>query len=121
MASTDSCAPGLAAAACGHPNDVDRRRIERALWQRVRYRYVRPAVRAAACGYCIESPCCSRRVDERGGTILIAWIEFLPESGRWRLYWRDHAQHAWRRHAEYVALAALLGDLNTDRARLFWP
>ncbi|MDA8389516.1 MAG: DUF3024 domain-containing protein [Gammaproteobacteria bacterium] len=106
---------------CGHPNDVDRRRIERALAHRARYRYVRPTVRAAACGYCIESPCCSRHVDDGGATILIAWIEFVPASGCWRLYWRDHAQQAWRGHAEYVALAALLGDLNTDRARVFWP
>ncbi len=121
MRETDGQARVLPVAGCAHPNDVDRRRIERALAHRLRYRYVRPRVQGLVNGYCIESPCCSRNVDEQGGTILIAWIEFVPASGRWRLYRRDHAQRAWRHHAEYVALAALLGEINTDRGRVFWP
>ncbi len=105
---------------CPHPNDVDRKRIERALAGRERYRYVTPAVRPAARGYRIESPCCSRNIDENGGTIDIAWIEYVPETGRWRLYRRDHGQNGWEYHAGYATLAALLSELNQDRRRVFW-
>lgn len=41
-----------------HPNDVDRKRIERAIKTRKRYRYVSPSVLAVSGGYRIESPCC---------------------------------------------------------------
>ena len=63
-----------------HPNDVDRKRIERALAARVRYRYVSPEVQADEAGYRIQSPCCSRNVDKAGGTIDI-WPLYLFHPG----------------------------------------
>jgi hypothetical protein len=105
---------------CPHPNDVDRKRIERALAGRERYRYVSPVVRPAECGYRIESPCCSRNIDESGGTIDIARIEYGPRLRSWRLYRRDHLQNDWEYYAEYATLAALLSELNQDRRRVFW-
>jgi hypothetical protein len=103
-----------------HPNDVDRKRIERALAGRARYRYVTPTVRAVAGGYRIESPCCSRNIDADGGTIDIAWIEFLAASQCWRLYRRNHDLAVWEPHAEYISLAMLLDELNHDSRRVFW-
>jgi hypothetical protein len=105
---------------CPHPNDVDRKRIERALAARERYRYVTPVVRPAERGYRIESPCCSRNIDADGGTIDIARIVFVAGLRTWQLYRRNHAQGAWEYYAEYATLAALLGDLNQDRKRVFW-
>ncbi len=105
---------------CPHPNDVDRKRIERALAARERYRYVTPAVRPAEHGYRIESPCCSRKIDESGGTIDIARIEYVPELRPWRLYRRDHRQNDWEFYAAYATLAVLLSELNQDRRRVFW-
>jgi len=52
-----------------HPNELDRRRIERALGSRKRYRYVSPIVRGVTGGYLVESPCCSRNIDAEGGVI----------------------------------------------------
>ncbi len=103
-----------------HPNDVDRKRIERALAGRERYRYVTPAVRPTERGYRIESPCCSRKIDEQGGIIDIARIEYAPESSGWRLYRRDHRMNDWEFYAEYATLAALLSELNQDQRRIFW-
>jgi hypothetical protein len=103
-----------------HPNDVDRKRIERALQGRARYRYVTPAVRPADNGYRIESPCCSRNIDADGGTIDIARIVFLAVQGVWQLYRRDHARQTWDYYAEYATLAALLNELNHDTCRAFW-
>ncbi len=105
---------------CPHPNDVDRKRIERALAGRERYRYVTPTVRPAERGYRIESPCCSRNIDENGGTIDIARIEYVSALSRWRLYRRDHRQNDWEYYADYATLAALLDELNQDRRRVFW-
>jgi hypothetical protein len=105
---------------CPHPNDVDRKRIERALAGRERYRYVTPAVRPAERGYRIESPCCSRNIDEDGGTIDIARIEHAPDLRAWRLYRRNHARREWEYYAEYATLAALLSELNQDQRRVFW-
>ena len=105
---------------CPHPNDVDRKRIERALAGRERYRYVSPAVRPVERGYRIESPCCSRNIDEQGGIIDIARIEYVPESSGWRLYRRDHRQNDWEFYAEYATLAVLLSELNQDQRRIFW-
>ncbi len=105
---------------CPHPNDVDRKRIERALANRGRYRYVTPVVRPAVRGYRIESPCCSRNVDQNGGAIDIARIEFGLQLCRWRLYRRDHRRNEWEFYAEYATLAALVNELNKDLRRAFW-
>ena len=105
---------------CMHPNDVDRKRIERALATRVRYRYVSPDVQADEAGYLIQSPCCSRNVDKSGGVIDIARLEYVAASQVWRLYRKDHAQRAWQFYKEFGALHALLQFLNSDPDRSFW-
>lgn len=102
------------------PNDVDRKRIERALAQRMRYRYVSPLVRSTADGYRIESPCCSRNIDRSGGVIDIALLRYRSESGAWQLYRKDHDQEQWVLDGEYGTLTAVLARLNTDPERLFW-
>lgn len=103
-----------------HPNDVDRKRIERALEARARYRYVSPEVRADAGGYRIESPCCSRNIDEAGGVIDIARLEYADDAQRWRLYRKDHGRGEWTLAGEFAVLAALLQVLNRDPERIFW-
>ena len=57
-----------------HPNEFDRKRIERAIKARKRYRYVTPRVAATANGYRIESPCCSRNIDPEGGVVDVALL-----------------------------------------------
>ena len=57
-----------------HPNDLDRKRIERALKSRKRYRYVTPSVTTTIGGYQIESPCCSRNIDRDGGVVDVALL-----------------------------------------------
>ncbi len=103
-----------------HPNDVDRKRIEKALSSRARYRYVNPEVRAIEGGYRIQSPCCSRNIDKKGGVIDIARLEYVNEFHRWRLYRKDHALHEWQLYGEFSALGALLQLLNRDPDRIFW-
>ncbi len=103
-----------------HPNDVDRKRIERALAQRQRYRYVSPYVRKEADGYRIESPCCSRNVDQDGGVIDIARLEYLGQGRSWLLYRRDHNLAQWLVEGEYGSLTAVLQKLNEDPQRIFW-
>ena len=103
-----------------HPNDVDRKRIERALATRVRYRYVSPDVQADEAGYRIQSPCCSRNVDKTGGVVDIARLEYVADSRAWRLYRKDHAQREWQFYKEFSALNALLQFLNRDPDRTFW-
>lgn len=103
-----------------HPNDVDRKRIERALENRARYRYVTPVVHPTTDGYRIVSPCCSRNIDPDGGDIDIARLEYLRLRRVWRLYRMQHATREWQYHAEFATLAALLEQLNHDPERLFW-
>lgn len=103
-----------------HPNEVDRKRIERALEQRRRYRYVAPRVLPESGGYRIESPCCSRTVDRDGGLIDIARLEYLPARRAWRLYRRDHGTARWLVEGECFTLKAALNELNEDPRRLFW-
>lgn len=110
-----------AAVGAQHPNEIDLRRITRALDARERYRYVSPHVSLAESGYHISSPCCSRRVDPQGGEIEIAWIEHIETSGWWRLHHRDHAAARWVPYAEFARLHELLAHLNRDPGRLFWP
>lgn len=113
-------ARGAAGLAGPQPNDVDRKRIERALAQRRRYRYVSPEVRAVDAGYRVTSPCCSRNIDKDGGVIDIALLEYAGETHRWRLYRKDHGRGLWLLYAEFNALAELLQRLNHDSERIFW-
>jgi hypothetical protein len=101
------------------PNQVDRKRIERKLKNRARYRYVHPSVISENGGYRIESPCCSRNVDHEGGVIDIARLEYA--NGVWRLYRKDHRQNLWLLHAETATLSAALDILLPDSERVFWP
>ena len=101
-----------------HPNDVDRKRIERALLERKRYRYVEPSVAPATDGYRITSPCCSRNIDQAGGLIDIARIEW--EAGVWTLFSRDHVCELWRMHTQASRLDRLMDCLNEDSKRVFW-
>lgn len=105
---------------CPHPNEFDLKRIERVISERQRYRYVSPEVCAVENGYEIRSPCCSRNIDKSGGVIDIARMEYLPQSGHWRLYSKMHVDGKWRFHAEYGTLSALLNELNLDPERRFW-
>lgn len=103
-----------------HPNELDRKRIQRALGQRLRYRYVSPSVRPEGDGYRIESPCCSRRIDKEGGVIDIARLEYLADANAWRLYCKDHGGGRWVMEGEYTTLTAVLNRLNEDSGREFW-
>lgn len=105
------------------PNELDLRRIERALEQRRRYRYVSPRVHAVPGGYRIDSPCCSRNVDPSGGVIDIAFIAHRPDAApdsAWQLYARDDAAGAWRLYAAHPRLADALACLCADPERRFW-
>jgi len=103
-----------------HPNEVDCKRIERALAQRHRYRYVSPEVCPSEQGYRIESPCCSRNVDKEGGVIDIALLEYAAASRIWRLHRKDHVHGTWLLYQEFETLAQLLQQLNLDPERIFW-
>lgn len=105
------------------PNELDLRRIERALEQRRRYRYVSPRVHAVPGGYRIDSPCCSRNVDPSGGVIDIAFIAHRPDAApdsAWQLYARDDGAGAWRLYAAHRRLADALACLCADPERRFW-
>ena len=101
------------------PDEVDWRRIERALEQRARYRYVRPAVEADAGGYRIVSPCCSRNIDPEGGTIDIARLEYDELAADWHLYSKNHDTLEWVPQAQ-GRLHEMLALLIADPARIFW-
>jgi hypothetical protein len=95
-------------------------RLARALRQRVRYRYVRPRVLREGTGFRIQSPCCSRKVDAKGGMIDIALL--LPgEENSWSLCSRDHANQTWVARFQNAALDTVLDVLCLDRDRQFWP
>jgi len=102
-----------------HPNAVDRKRIEKTLSERERYKYVAPKVLPDVDGYLIRSPCCSRNVDPNGGEIDIARIEY--QSGDfWHLYRKDDKNQSWRPHSDYLNLSALLASLIADPKKEFW-
>lgn len=103
-----------------HPNEFDRKRIERALEKRQRYRYVTPEVLTMDCGYVIRSSCCSRNIDPDGGVIDIAKLEFNPDRPCWWLYYKDHEIGHWIRQGEYASLPPILELLNQDPDRRFW-
>jgi len=110
----------IAAGSSPHPNDFDRRRIERALKARKRYRYVSPSVATVAGGYLVESPCCSRNIDPEGGVVDIALMLYDGDRAAWRLFRKNHAKRAWEFHSAHDRLIELLQELNEDPAREFW-
>jgi hypothetical protein len=104
----------------GQVHDLMQHRLERALRERVRYRYVQPNVRVEGESYRIESPCCSRKVDPTGGMIDIALL--VPHAGNsWCLCSRDHANHTWVARFQHESLDTALDLLCIDSDRQFWP
>lgn len=61
-----------------HPNELDRKRIERALISRKHYRYVLPSVTPVKAGYLIESPCCSRNIDNMAVRSMSRYFITMP-------------------------------------------
>jgi len=105
---------------CPHPNEFDRRRIERALKVRKRYRYVSPSVAAVVGGYRIQSPCCSRNIDPDGGIVDIALLLYDGSRAEWQLFRKDHGSGAWEAASRFDRLIELLELLNADPERKFW-
>ena len=99
--------------------DLDRRRIEHALGQRARYKYVAPRIEREGAGWKIVSPNCSRSVDPAGGDIDIAWFEPAPAGG-WQLHARDHPAHCWILKAQGLTLPQALAIVCEDAAREYW-
>lgn len=125
---------------------LDARRIERALAQRARYKYVRPRVVHEGLGWKVVSPNCSRNIDAQGGEIDIAWLvplESVPgrsqvdsspsgglarsdrsggsvHGGGWLLFSRDHAHDCWQLRHRESSLPAALARLCADPDREFW-
>ena len=98
---------------------LDACRIERALVQRTRYKYVRPRVVHEGLGWKVVSPNCSRNIDAHGGEIDIAWL--VPHSnGGWLLFGRDHARDCWQLRHREASLPAALARLCADPDREFW-
>ncbi len=103
-----------------HPNELDLRRIQRALKSRRRYRYVEPRVVKAAGGYRIESACCSRNIDKEGGVVDIALLLFDPARTLWQLFRKDHAAQAWVLESTDARLPEALDLITVDGERKFW-
>jgi hypothetical protein len=102
------------------PNEFDLRRIARMLETRARYRYVQPVVECIENGYCIQSPCCSRKIDATGGIIDVARLEYDAQHNVWNLYRKNHAQNRWEFHLKAQRLDVVMTWLNEDPARIFW-
>lgn len=100
-------------------------RLVRALRQRSRYLYVKPRVLREGPSLRIESPCCSRNVDPRGGVIDIALLTPIPSGGadvaQWLLFRRDHTRRCWEQHGDPAPLDELTELLCIDPDRVFWP
>jgi hypothetical protein len=108
---------------------LDRVRIEVALEQRARYRYVRPQVlpmdEDESRGWRIVSPNCSRSIDRQGGVIDIAWLQPVPDTaedtpGAWLLHARDHQRQCWVPPRRAASLPDALERLCADPLREFW-
>jgi len=101
-------------------HDLMQHRLEQALGERVRYRYVQPHVLLENGSYRIQSPCCSRKIDPTGGLIDIALL--VPHAGnRWCLCSRDHANNTWVARFQDESLDTVLDLLCVDSERQFWP
>lgn len=103
-----------------HPNDLDKKRIERAIKARKRYRYVTPRVLATEGGYRIESACCSRNIDPEGGIVDIALMLFDFDQGGWQLFRKNHGTSQWELDSTHGRLKEVLDLLNADDDRKFW-
>ena len=103
-----------------HPNDLDKKRIERAIAARKRYRYVTPRVLKTEGGYRIESACCSRNVDKDGGVVDIALVLFDPGDGRWLVHRKNHRAGTWELDSTHGRLTDALALINDDEDRRFW-
>lgn len=103
-----------------HPNELDRKRIERGLSARKRYLYVSPNVTPVRGGYLIESPCCSRNIDKNGALVDVALILYDSVSGIWKLFHKNHAGEVWEFYSLYHRLTPAIDELNADPERLFW-
>ncbi len=103
-----------------HPNDLDRKRIERALKARERYRYVKPRVTTTIGGYRIESPCCSRNIDREGGVIDVALLLYDADGARWELFNKNHETGRWQLDSTHERMPSALERLNVDSERTFW-
>jgi hypothetical protein len=103
-----------------HPNELDLRRIERALNDRKRYRYVSPRVHPVEGGYLIRSACCSRNIDPDGGEIDVALLRWHGSPPGWALMRRDHEADAWVLDGAFARLSELFDRLNSDPDRIFW-
>lgn len=112
--------PASATPRAAHPNELDRKRIERALGARKRYRYVSPTVSPVSGGYSIASPCCSRNIDPEGGIVDVALLLYDAAAAMWQLFRKDHATGAWALHSLHPRLPGLLELLNSDPDRIFW-
>lgn len=113
-------ATAITGAEAEHPNELDVRRILRALAARSRYRYVTPRVEPVAGGYLIVAPCCSRNIDAEGGPIEIALLRPCPDAGTWRVLAKDHKLGQWHEEAECARLSEALALINRDPDRRFW-
>ncbi|MCK1417296.1 MULTISPECIES: DUF3024 domain-containing protein [unclassified Bradyrhizobium] len=99
-----------------HPNELDRKRIERALISRKHS----PSVTPVKAGYLIESPCCSRNIENDGGQMEVALFHYDAVSGIWKLFFKNHARGSWKFYSIFHRLASAIDELNTDPERLFW-
>jgi hypothetical protein len=111
--------PPASGVVCDAPEFV-RRRIERALRERARYRYVHPEVLCTGDGWLVVSPCCSRTVDQQGGTIDIALIRRIHPDF-WTLAARDREADCWCTVDSGNRVDELLPQLCADPLRIFWP
>ncbi len=102
------------------PNEFDRKRVERALVARKRYRYVSPTVETVAGGYLVQSPNCSRNIDPQGGTIDIALLRYQGGPRPWWLFRRETETREWELRGAYAGLPELLDHLIRDPDREFW-
>jgi len=100
--------------------DLLQHRLQLALRERVRYRYVKPIVLLEDAGYRIQSPCCSRRIDPAGGLIDIALLALQADKS-WSLCSRDHVSQTWVPRSQNKSLSAVLNVLCNDPDRQFWP